>query len=349
MPFNSSVAAAVGRTPLIRLRRASEETGCTILGKAEFMNPGQSVKDRAALGIITDAIARGRLKPGGTIVEGTAGNTGIGLTILGNALGFRTVIVIPKTQAREKKDTLRLLGAELVEVPAVPYRNPNNYVRYSARLAEALDKSEKAGAVWANQFDNTANRDIHEATTAEEIWADTGGKIDGFVAAVGSGGTLGGVSRGLKAKRADIRIALADPPGSALYAYYTNGVLKAEGSSITEGIGQGRITKNLEGAPIDRAYLIHDEESLSIVFDLIAEEGICVGASSGVNVAGAMRLAKELGPGHTIVTILCDPGTRYQSRLFNPSFLQSKSLPLPPWLAREPRTLPTVFADPAIG
>jgi cysteine synthase A len=347
--LNSSVAAAVGRTPLIRLRRASEETGSTILGKAEFMNPGQSVKDRAALGIITDAIARGRLKPGGTIVEGTAGNTGIGLTILGNALGFRTVIVIPETQAKEKKDTLRLLGAELVEVPAVPYRDPNNYVRYSERLAQALDKSEKAGAVWANQFDNTANRDIHMATTAEEIWADTGGKIDGFVAAVGSGGTLGGVSRGLKAKRADIRIALADPPGSALHAYYTKGVLKAEGSSITEGIGQGRITKNLEGAPIDRAYLIPDEESLSIVFNLIAEEGICVGASSGVNVAGAMRLAKELGPGHTIVTILCDPGTRYQSRLFNPSFLRSRSLPLPPWLAREPRTLPTVFADPAIG
>jgi cysteine synthase A len=347
--LNSSIAAAVGRTPLIRLRRASEETGSTILGKAEFMNPGQSVKDRAALGIITDAIARGRLKPGGTIVEGTAGNTGIGLTILGNALGFRTVIVIPETQAKEKKDTLRLLGAELVEVPAVPYRDPNNYVRYSERLAQALDKSEKAGAVWANQFDNTANRDIHMATTAEEIWADTGGKIDGFVAAVGSGGTLGGVSRALKAKRADIRIALADPPGSALYAYYTKGVLKAEGSSITEGIGQGRITRNLEGAPIDCAYLIPDEESLSIVFNLIAEEGICVGASSGVNVAGAMRLAKELGPGHTIVTILCDPGTRYQSRLFNPSFLRSKSLPLPPWLAREPRTLPTVFADPAIG
>ena len=349
MQIYDGIVEAIGQTPLITLKRASEATGCTILGKAEFMNPGQSVKDRAALGIITDAIARGRLKPGGTIVEGTAGNTGIGLTILGNALGFRTVIVIPKTQAKEKKDTLRLLGAELVEVPAVPYRNPNNYVRYSARLAEALDKSEKAGAVWANQFDNTANRDIHEATTAEEIWADTGGKIDGFVAAVGSGGTLGGVSRGLKAKRADIRIALADPPGSALYAYYTNGVLKAEGSSITEGIGQGRITKNLEGAPIDRAYLIHDEESLSIVFDLIAEEGICVGASSGVNVAGAMRLAKELGPGHTIVTILCDPGTRYQSRLFNPGFLRSKSLPVPGWLSREPRALPKVFADPAGG
>jgi cysteine synthase len=349
VPLSSSVAAAVGRTPLIRLRRASEETGCTILGKAEFMNPGQSVKDRAALGIITDAIARGRLKPGGTIVEGTAGNTGIGLTVLGNALGFRTVIVIPETQAKEKKDTLRLLGAELVEVPAVPYRNPNNYVHYSARLADTLDKSEAAGAVWANQFDNTANRDIHEATTAAEIWADTDGQVDGFVAAVGSGGTLGGVSRGLKARRADIRIALADPPGSALYAYFTRGELRAEGSSITEGIGQGRITKNLEGAPVDTAYCIPDEEALRIVFGLTAEEGLCVGASSGVNVAGAIRLAKELGPGHTVVTVLCDPGARYQSRLFNPEFLQSKALPAPPWLAREPRKLPSVFADSPVG
>ncbi len=349
MPPSSSVAAAVGRTPLIRLRRASEETGCTILGKAEFMNPGQSVKDRAALGIITDAVARGQLKPGGTIVEGTAGNTGIGLTVLGNALGFRTVIVIPETQAKEKKDTLRLLGAELVEVPAVPYRNPNNYVKYSARLAAALNECEEAGAVWANQFDNTANRDIHMTTTAEEIWADTGGQIDGFVAAVGSGGTLGGVSRALKAKRNAILIALADPPGSALYAYYTTGVLKAEGSSVSEGIGQGRITKNLEGAPIDRAYLIPDEEALRIIFNLVAEEGLCVGASSGVNVAGAVRLAKELGPGHTVVTILCDPGTRYQSRLFNPSFLTSKSLPVPPWLAEKPRPLPSVFAERTAG
>jgi cysteine synthase A len=349
LPLRSSVVAAVGQTPLIKLRRASEETGCTILGKAEFMNPGQSVKDRAAFGIITDAVHQGRLKPGGTIVEGTAGNTGIGLTVLGNAQGFRTVIVIPDTQAQEKKDTLRLLGAEVVEVPAVPYRNPNNYVKYSARLADLLDKSEAAGAIWANQFDNTANRDIHMTTTAEEIWADTGGKIDGFVAAVGSGGTLGGVSRGLKAKRSDIRIALADPPGSALYAYYTQGTLKAEGSSITEGIGQGRITANLEGTPIDTAYQIPDEESVRIVFDLIAEEGLCVGASTGVNVAGAIRLAKELGPGHTVVTILCDYGTRYQSRLFNPGFLQLKSLPLPPWLAKSPRLLPTVFADPALS
>jgi cysteine synthase len=349
LPLRSSVVAAVGQTPLIKLRRASEETGCTILGKAEFMNPGQSVKDRAALGIITDAVQQGRLKPGGTIVEGTAGNTGIGLTVLGNAQGFRTVIVIPDTQAQEKKDTLRLLGAQVVEVPAVPYRNPNNYVKYSARLADLLDKSETAGAIWANQFDNTANRDIHMTTTAEEIWADTNGKVDGFVAAVGSGGTLGGVSRGLKAKRSDIRIALADPPGSALYAYYTQGALKAEGSSITEGIGQGRITANLEGAPIDTAYQIPDEESVRIVFDLVAEEGLCVGASSGVNVAGAIRLAKELGPGHTVVTILCDYGTRYQSRLFNPGFLQSKSLPVPPWLAKSPRLLLTVFADPALS
>jgi cysteine synthase A len=319
----SSVAAAIGRTPLIRLRRASEETGCTILGKAEFMNPGASVKDRAALGIIIDAMERGHLRPGGTIVEGTAGNTGIGLTIIGNALGFRTVIVIPDTQSQEKKDALRLLGAEVVEVPAVPYRNPNNYVKYSARLAAALDASEPQGAIWANQFDNVANRDIHMATTAQEIWEATDGKVDGFVAAVGSGGTLGGVSRGLKAKRSDITIALADPPGSALYAYYTTGELKAEGSSITEGIGQGRITKNLEGAPIDRAYQIPDAEAVRIVFELISEEGLCLGASSGVNVAGAMRLARELGPGHTIVTILCDSGTRYQSRLFNPEFLKA--------------------------
>jgi len=311
------------------------------------MNPGQSVKDRAALGIISDAVNRGRLKPGGTIVEGTAGNTGIGLTVLANALGFRTVIVIPDTQAQEKKDALRVLGAEVVEVPAVPYKNPNNYVKYSARLAEAINASEAEGAVWANQFDNVANRDIHMTTTAEEIWSDTNGVIDGFVAAVGSGGTLGGVSRVLKAKRAAIRTALADPPGSALYNYYTTGELKAQGSSITEGIGQGRITKNLEGAPIDTAFQIPDAEALRIVFELTAEEGLCLGASSGVNVAGAIRLAKELGPGHTIVTILCDPGTRYQSRLFNLAFLQSKSLPIPAWLARKPRALPSVFADPA--
>jgi len=343
-PPRSSVAATVGRTPLIKLRRASEETGCIVLGKAEFMNPGASVKDRAALGIITEAMASGRLQPGGTVVEGTAGNTGIGLTVLGNALGLRTVIVIPNTQSQEKKDTLRLLGAEVVEVPAVPYRDANNYVKYSARLAEALATTEPGGVVWANQFDNTANRDIHTATTAEEIWADTDGKVDGFVSAVGTGGTLGGVSRGLKAKREGICIALADPPGSALYSYFTTGEFKAEGSSVTEGIGQSRITKNLEGASIDMAYQISDDETLRIVFALTAEEGLCVGASTGVNVAGAMRLARELGPGHTIVTILCDSGTRYQSRLFNPAFLEGKSLPVPPWLARPTPQLPSVFS-----
>ena len=331
----SSVAAAVGHTPLIRLRRASDETGCTILGKAEFMNPGASVKDRAALGIITDAMRNGRLKPGGTVVEGTAGNTGIGLSVLGNALGLRTVIVIPNTQSQEKKDTLRMLGAEVVEVPAVPYRDANNYVKYSARLAEALNATEPSGAIWANQFDNVANRYIHMVTTAEEIWTGTEGKIDGFVSAVGSGGTLGGVSRGLKDKRADIRIALADPPGSALYSYYTTGELKAEGSSITEGIGQGRITKNLEGAPVDVAFQIPDEEAVPVIFDLLEHEGLCLGGSSGINVAGAIRLAKELGPGKTIVTILADGGMRYQSKLFNPAFLRSKKLPVPEWLERK--------------
>ncbi len=344
MAPRSRVAAAFGGTPLIRLRRASEETGCTILGKAESMNPGASVKDRAALGIISEAMASGRLQPGGTVVEGTAGNTGIGLAVLGNALGLRTVIVIPNTQSQEKKDTLRLLGAELVEVPAVPYRDPNNYVKYSARLAEALAASEPAGAVWANQFDNTANRDIHKATTAEEIWADTDGKVDGFVSVVGSGGTLGGVSRGLKEKRDGITIALADPPGSALYSYFTTGELKAEGSSITEGIGQGRITRNLEGAPVDVAFHIPDAEAVGIVFALTREEGLCVGASTGVNVAGAMRLARQLGPGHTIVTMLCDSGTRYQSRLFNPAFLEAKALPVPAWLRRKTTSLPSVFA-----
>ena len=343
-PPRSSVAAAVGRTPLIKLRRASEETGCIILGKAEFMNPGASVKDRAALGIISEAMASGRLQPGGTVVEGTAGNTGIGLAVIGNALGLRTVIVIPNTQSQEKKDALRMLGAEVVEVPAVPYRDANNYVKYSARLAEALAATEPGGVVWANQFDNTANRDIHTATTAEEIWADTDGKVDGFVSAVGTGGTLGGVSRGLKAKREGIAIALADPPGSALYSYFTTGEFKAEGSSVTEGIGQSCITKNLEGSPIDMAYQIPDAEALNIVFALTSEEGLCVGASTGVNVAGAMRLARELGPGHTIVTILCDSGTRYQSRLFNPAFLEGKSLPVPAWLARPSPQLPSVFS-----
>ncbi len=340
-----SIAAAVGRTPLVRLRRASEETGCSILGKAEFMNPGQSVKDRAALYIIEDAIRSGALRPGGTIVEGTAGNTGIGLTVIGQALGFRTVIVIPETQSQEKKDTLRLLGAELVEVPAVPYKNPNNYVKYSARLAEALARTEPNGAVWANQFDNVANRQAHIETTAAEIWSATEGRVDGFAAAVGSGGTLAGVSLGLKAKRRDIRIALADPPGAALYSYYTTGKLEASGSSITEGIGQGRITRNLEDVVIDHAYQIPDTQSLPITFQLLAEEGLCLGASSGVNVAGAMQLARELGPGKTIVTILCDYGTRYQSKLYNPTFLRSKGLPVPPWLDRERQPPTSVFIE----
>jgi cysteine synthase A len=345
LQFANGVAAAVGRTPLIKLRRASEETGCTILGKAEFMNPGQSVKDRAALYIIQDAVKRGTLRPGGAVVEGTAGNTGIGLAIIGNALGFRTVIVIPETQSREKKDALRLLGAEVVEVPAVPYRNPNNYVHYSRRLAEALAKTEPKGAIWANQWDNTANRQAHIETTAEEIWADTGGKIDGFVSAVGSGGTLGGVSDGLKAKRRGVQIALADVPGAALYSYFTTGVLQAEGSSITEGIGQGRVTKNIEGAVVDRAYLIPDEESVGICFQLLEEEGLCMGGSTGVNVAGAIRLAKEMGPGRTIVTMLCDYGTRYQSKLFDPAFLRSKNLPVPKWLVGKRPPPPEVFVD----
>jgi len=347
LSFTNGVAATVGRTPLIKLKRASEETGCTILGKAEFMNPGQSVKDRAALFIIQDAVRRGHLRPGGTIVEGTAGNTGIGLTVVGNALGFRTVIVIPETQSQEKKDALRLLGAQLVEVPALPYKNPNNYVHYSHRLAEALAKTEPNGAIWANQWDNTANRQAHIETTSQEIWTDTDGKVDGFVSAVGSGGTLGGCSDGLKAKRKGIMIALADVPGAALHSYYTTGVLKAEGSSITEGIGQGRITKNIEGAAVDRSYLIPDEESVPICFQLLHEEGLCVGGSTGVNVAGAIRLAKEMGPGHTIVTLLCDYGTRYQSKLFNPEFLKSKNLPAPQWLVSQPPPPPKMFVDVA--
>ena len=340
-----SVVAAVGNTPLIKLRRASAETGCTILGKAEFMNPGQSVKDRAALYIIQDAIRRGALMPGGTIVEGTAGNTGIGLTVIGNAMGFRTVIVIPDTQAQEKKDTLRLLGAELVEVPAVPYKNPNNYIKYSARLADALDKTEPNGAVWANQFDNTANRDAHMTMTGPEIFAQTDGKVDGFICAVGSGGTLAGTALGLRANNPHIQIGLADPPGAALYSYYTTGALKSEGSSITEGIGQGRITKNIEGLQVDHAFQIPDAEAVAIVFQLLAEEGLCLGSSSGVNVAGAVRMAKAMGPGKTIVTILCDYGTRYQSKLFNPEFLRSKNLPVPAWLAAKRTPLPVMFAE----
>jgi cysteine synthase A len=345
----NGVVAAVGHTPLIKLRRASEETGCTILGKAEFMNPGQSVKDRAALFIIQDAVERGTLRPGGTIVEGTAGNTGIGLAVIGNALGFRTVIVIPETQSREKKDALRLLGAQLIEVPAVPYRNPNNYVHYSERLAEALAATEPNGAIWANQWDNTANRRAHIEGTAEEIWADTQGKVDGFVSVVGSGGTLGGVSDGLKARSKAVQIALADVPGAALYSYYTTGELKAEGSSITEGIGQGRVTRNIAGAVVDHAYLIPDEESVPVCFQLLQEEGLCMGGSTGVNVAGAIRLAREMGPGHTIVTMLCDYGTRYQSKLFDPAFLRSKNLPVPEWLAQPPPAVPAVFVETEKG
>jgi cysteine synthase A len=333
--IDNDIVEAIGNTPLIKLKRASEETACEILGKAEFMNPGQSVKDRAALFIIRDAIQRQKLWPGGAVVEGTAGNTGIGLALVANALGFRTVIVIPNTQSQEKKDMLRLCGAQLIEVPAVPYANPNNYVKLSGRLAEQLAKTDSNGAIWANQFDNTANRQAHIETTAPEIWRQTGGKVDGFVTSAGTGGTLAGVSLGLKAINPNIRIVLADPMGSALYNYYKHGVLKAEGSSITEGIGQGRITANLEGAVIDDAYQIGDDEAVRIVFGLLEHEGLCLGGSSGINVAGAIRLAKELGPGHTIVTILCDYGTRYQSKLFNPEFMRSKNLPVPEWLEQK--------------
>ena len=320
MTFNRDVVGAIGRTPLIRLRAASEATGCTILGKAEFMNPGGSVKDRAALAIIRDAAERGALRPGGVIVEGTAGNTGIGIAMVAGALGYRSVIVIPDTQSQEKKDMLRLAGAELIEVPAVPYSNPNNYVRYSGRLAEALAKTEPNGAVWANQFDNVANRRGHYETTGPEIFDELDGKVDGFVSAVGSGGTLAGVGMALKERDPRIKIALADPMGAALYSYYTTGELKSSGSSITEGIGQGRVTANLEGAPVDFAFQIPDEEALPIVFDLVVEEGLLLGGSSGINIAGAIRLARELGPGHTIVTLLCDSGARYASKLFNPAF-----------------------------
>lgn len=337
MQIRSGLVDAIGRTPLIRLARASEATGCEILGKAEFMNPGQSVKDRAALWIIEDAVKRGELKPGGVIVEGTAGNTGIGLALVANALGYRTVIVIPETQSEEKKAMLRLAGAELVEVPAVPYKDPNNYVKLSGRLAEELAKTEPAGAIWANQFDNVANRQAHIDSTGPEIWDDLEGKVDGFVCAVGTGGTLAGCAMALKERNPAIKVAIADPPGAALYSYYTSGELKAEGSSITEGIGQGRITEGIGGLTVDHAYQIPDSESVQVVFDLLEHEGLCLGGSSGVNVAGAIRLAKDLGPGHTIVTILCDYGTRYQSKLFDPAFLRSKELPVPGWLERAPK------------
>ena len=342
MDIRSGTLDAIGNTPLIKLRKASEETGCNILGKAEFMNPGQSVKDRAALGMVMQAIESDRLRPGGIIVDGTAGNTGIGLTVVGNALGLKTVIVIPETQTQEKKDALRALGTALVEVPAVPYRNPNNYVKVAGRLAEKLAREHEHGAIFADQFDNTANRDAHIKTTGPEIWEQTGGNINGFVSAVGTGGTLAGVAIALRERKPDVAIALADVPGAALFNYYTNGELKSEGSSITEGIGQGRITGNLEGLTVDEAFLIPDTESVSTLWSLIEHEGLALGTSTGVNVAGAIRLAKKLGPGKTIVTMLCDPATRYQSRLFNPDFLRSKNLPLPSWL-EDPRRIEPPF------
>ncbi len=332
MTIQPDVPSAIGNTPLIKLRHASELTGCTILGKAEFMNPGQSVKDRAALFIIQDAVRRGALRPGGIIVEGTAGNTGIGLALVANAMGFRTVIVIPETQSQEKKDMLRLAGAELIEVPAVPYANPNNYVKVSGRLAERLAATEPNGAIWANQFDNTANRRAHVETTANEIWEQTGGGVDGFICAVGTGGTLAGVAEGLRARKPGIAIGLADPMGAALFSYYTAGELKSSGSSVTEGIGQGRITGNLEGLHVDHAYQVTDEEALPLLFDLVRHEGLCLGGSSAINIAGAIRLGRELGPASTVVTVLCDSGTRYASKLFNPAFLDAKGLPAPDWM-----------------
>lgn len=332
MSYAASVLDLIGNTPLIRLKAASEATGCEILGKAEFLNPGQSVKDRAALWIVRDAEARGLLRPGGRIVEGTAGNTGIGLAMVASALGYRTTIVIPRTQSQEKKDAIRLAGAELVEVDAVPYSNPDNYVRYSGRLAEELAKSDPNGAIWANQFDNVANRRAHEETTGPEIWAQTDGKVDGFICAVGSGGTLAGVAAALRARKPDVKIGLADPYGAALYHHFAHGELKAEGSSISEGIGQGRITANLEGLVVDHPFRISDEEMLTTVFALAQDEGLVMGGSSGINIAGAVRLAREMGPGHTIVTILCDYGSRYQSKIFNPAFLKERGLPVPGWL-----------------
>lgn len=332
MTIARNVLEAIGGTPLIRLNRASEATGCEILGKAEFMNPGQSVKDRAALYIIRDAERRGLLRPGGRIVEGTAGNTGIGLAMVGQALGYRTTIVIPRTQSQEKKDAIRLLGAELVEVDAVPYSNPDNYVRYSGRLAEELNRAEPNGAVWANQFDNVANRQAHVETTGPEIWDETGGRIDGFICAVGSGGTLAGVAEALRARSPSVQIGLADPMGASLYHWYAHGELRAEGTSISEGIGQGRITANLEGLRVDRPYQIPDEEMLQVIYDLATHEGLIMGGSTGINVAGAIRMARDLGPGHTIVTILCDQGARYQSKIYNPAFLRERGLPVPEWL-----------------
>ncbi len=332
MSIASSVLDAIGNTPLIRLNRASELTGCEILGKAEFMNPGASVKDRAALWMVRDAEAKGLLRPGGRIVEGTAGNTGIGLAMVAKALGYTCTIVIPRTQSQEKKDAIRLLGAELVEVDAVPYSNPDNYVRYSGRLAEELAAKEPNGAIWANQFDNVANRQAHVETTGPEIWTQTDGGIDGFICAVGSGGTLAGVAEALRAQNPKVQIGLADPHGASLYSWYADGELKSEGTSISEGIGQGRITANLEGLRIDRPYRIDDHEMLKVIYDLVEHEGLVMGGSTGINVAGAIRMARDLGPGHTIVTILCDQGSRYQSKIFNPSFLKERGLPTPGWL-----------------
>ncbi len=339
MSFAANVVDVIGNTPLIRLDRASAATGCTILGKAEFMNPGQSVKDRAALYLVRDAMAKGLVRPGGTIVEGTAGNTGIGLAMVGRALGLDCVIVIPETQSREKKDTLRQLGARLIEVPAVPYANPNNFVKVSERVAQRLARENPNGAFWANQFDNVANRQAHIETTGPEIWRDTGGRIDGFICAIGSGGTLAGIAMALKEKSAAVTIGCADPMGAAMYEWFTHGALKASGSSIAEGIGQGRITKNIEGAPVDVAFQISDAEAMPVMFDLLAHEGLCVGPSSGVNVAGAMRLARHLGPGHTVVTILCDYGFRYASKIYDPAFLREKGLAVPAWLEQPPMPL----------
>ena len=341
MDIRPDLASTIGNTPLIRLRGPSEATGCDILGKAEFMNPGQSVKDRAALFIIRDAVRSGALKPGGTIVEGTAGNTGIGLALVGASMGFRSVIVIPETQSQEKKDMIRLAGAELVQVPAAPYKNPNNYVRYSERLAKELARTEANGAVWANQFDNTANRQAHLETTGPEIWEQTDGSVDGFICAVGSGGTLVGVAMALQPK--GVKIGLADPEGAALYSFYTTGVFDSPGNSITEGIGQGRITANLEGFTPDFSYRIPDAEALEVLFKLAEDEGLVLGGSSGINVAGAMRMARDMGPGKRIVTMLCDSGNRYQTKLYNPEFLREKGLPVPAWLEAEPRNLPEVF------
>ena len=346
MTIYADLPNAVGNTPLIRLKKASEITGCEILGKAEFLNPGQSVKDRAAKWIIMDAMQRGDLRPGGTIVEGTAGNTGIGLSLVGAAMGFKSVIVIPETQSQEKKDMLRLAGAQLIEVPAVAYKNPNNYVKYSGRLAAKLNETEPNGAIWANQFDNVANRQAHVESTGPEIFEQTQGGVDGFICAVGSGGTLAGTALALRERKPEVQIGLADPMGAALWHYYAHGELKAEGSSISEGIGQGRITANLEGMKVDHPFQIPDAEGIPIVFDLLREEGLCMGLSTGINVAGAIRLAKALGPGKTIVTILCDYGSRYQSKLFNPAFLAEKGLPTPDWL--EPGAggqVPTVFEN----